>query len=444
MSDSKGPGGQQCRPARIAYVKLEPLSHEEVAALGRDRERKDTKRLFAHNDAHGTHNYYRPSNEEELRRHIEAYGDSDFGRMYWEAGGGDKLNYFTSVGRIKSTDGIDDFPLPGYRHQTESWKIFSYRNVDPFRVALDYCREIGVEFHAGYRVAGFHYPPPYDHFNHGDSFYKRHPELRGVDRAGNATPRISYAYPETREFVVSILREVAAYGVDGIALLYNRRPPLLDYEPPLVEGFQAEFGEDPRALPEDDSRWLAYRARVMTQFMREVRDAMRAVEGDLGMDRPIHISAVVAATLGENLQYALDIEKWIAEGLVDTIAPYSSLPSFDSLNEAWSEMADVDRWVAVTNGTNTKLALNIMPRQFSAEDYMRKANALYKRGVDNLFFWDADVRRAKFRPSWNALRRLGHREEVAEWVKRGEPDLTPPHQRITRLGDWDMRYVTAG
>jgi len=47
--------------------------------------------------------------------------------------------------------------------------------------------------------------------------------------------------------VVSVLREIAAYGVDGIALLYCRRPPLLDYEPPLVDG--ADWAASRLAVP---------------------------------------------------------------------------------------------------------------------------------------------------------------------------------------------------
>ena len=126
----------------------------------------------------------------------------------------------------------------------------------------------------------------HDHFNHGDSFYKKHPELRGADRAGNATPRISYAYPEVREFVVSLLSEMAEFPIDGICLLYNRRPPLVEYEPPVVQGFIDEFGEDPRQLDSMDSRWLSYRARVLTQFMREVREAMVAAASERGLSKP--------------------------------------------------------------------------------------------------------------------------------------------------------------
>ena len=96
---------------------------------------------------------------------------------------------------------------------------------------------MGIELHACYRVAGFHYPPPLDHDNETEEFYRTNTAWRGVDRAGNPTPRMAYTYPGVREFVVGLLAEMAGYGVDGVCLLYNRRPPLVEYEPPLVDGF---------------------------------------------------------------------------------------------------------------------------------------------------------------------------------------------------------------
>ncbi len=99
------------------------------------------------------------------------------------------------------------------------------KGIDPFRVALEYAHEMGLEFHAAYRTAGFHFPVPEDEWNTG-GVYDKHPEWRSIDRQGRPTPRLSYAYPGMRRLVVSLLKEMASYPIDGICLLYNRRPPL--------------------------------------------------------------------------------------------------------------------------------------------------------------------------------------------------------------------------
>ena len=147
------------------------------------------------------------------------------------------------------------------------------------------------------------------------TFYGYHPELRGVDRSGTQSPRLAYTYPEVRRLVVSLLREIAEYGVDGIGLWYNRRPPLVEYEPPLIEGFKAEYGEDPRELEDNDRRWLLYRARTLTQFMREVRQAMDDVAEDMGRSKRIEITAITMRNEEENIQNAMDLRAWTRDGV---------------------------------------------------------------------------------------------------------------------------------
>jgi len=439
-----GPGAFQCWNAGIAYIKLVALSDAEVSELRADRRRTDTRRLFAHDDAHGPHFNFRPTTAEDIRRHIEPYRDTDFSRIYWEAALGDRLQYFSDIGPVPAYDGLEDYGRLGDRMQAESWRIFRDKGIDPFQVALEHAHLVGLEFHAGLRVAGFYFPPPLDHYNHGLSFYKYHPELRGMDRQGRRTPRMSYAYPEVRRFVVSLLREVAGYPIDGIGIWYNRRPPVLEYEPPLSEGFKAEYGEDPTELDPKDSRWLAYRARTLTQFMREVRGAMDDEAEKQGRER-IEVSAIVMGSEADNLYYGMDLRGWIDEGVVDTLIPYTSAPALDSGAESWTDVRDAEYFVALTKGTSCRLALSILPRQMSPEDYRRKAAALYEVGVDYLFFWDSDAsNRAHYGNDWSGLRRLGHRDEIEAWTRAGEPSLATPTLALRKLGDWDLSYVTPG
>ena len=90
-----------------------------------------------------------------------------------------------------------------------------------------------------------------------------------------------------------------------------------------------------------------------------------------------------------------------------------------------------------------KLAPNLFPRGISPEDYKRRAHRLYAAGVDNLYFWDC-YQRTNFDPSWSALRRLGHKEELADWYARGGPPVERPRRSLSRFGDWDLSYVTPG
>ena len=445
VASGDSPGSFKCSDARIAYVKLVPLSEAEVDALQEERNRTDTRRLFGHSDAHVGHYGFRMTTAADVRRQIEPFRDSDFSRIYYEAGGGDTLLHLSKIGRVPTLDGIEDFGRQGDRMFSESWRIFRDNGVDPFKVALEHAHELGLEFHGCYRVAGFHSPPPLDRDGSMATFYGYHPELRGVGRSGNRSPRLAYTYPEVRRLVVSLLREIAEYGVDGIGLWYNRRPPLVEYEPPLIEGFREEYGEDPRQLDEKDRRWLLYRARTLTQFMREVRQALDGVAEDMGRSKRIEITAITMRDEEENLLNAMDLRAWVDEGLVDTLIPYTHKPNLDGASESWTDPRDLEFFRSLTDGTSCKLAPNIRPQRISPEAYRRRAGPLYDAGIEHLFFWDtAPLQRAHYGDEWNALRQLGHREEIAAWKATGEPSLESPAMALRRLGDWDLSYETPG
>ncbi len=439
-------GSFDCGPVRLAYVKLVPISDAERAAVQSDRRRTDTRRLFAHQDANGPQGLWRLSSAEEIQREIEPYRDTDFSRMYWEVGRGDLMFAFTEIGREATFYGLNDFARRFDRLHVESRRCFRKLGADPFRIALDYTHDVGMEFHAAYRVAGFRFPPPPDHFNYGDSLYDAHPEWRGVGRNGDRTPRLAYTYPQVRGYVVSLLREMARAPIDGVCLLYCRRPPLVEYEPPLVAGFQREYGRDPFRIDPHDPDWLSYRSCVLTQFMREVRAALDEVAQAQGRPNRIQLSAVVMGTERENLYYGMDLRAWLREGLVDTLIPYTSAPELDGVTPAWADPASLRFFVDLVRGTDVILAPNVMPRHMSPGDLRRRAAAIYDAGAEHMFFWDcaAGGGRANYRAMWSALRRLGRRDEIEAWRRAGEPDLSAPTVPLQRLGDWDLSYATPG
>jgi uncharacterized lipoprotein YddW (UPF0748 family) len=433
--------GNVCSPAWVAYIKLVPLSEDEVRALVDERGRKETRRLFAHNDAWSDHTRFRPVSAADIRHRVEAYRDTDFSRLYWEASQGDRCNYFTKIGLMPSDDWISDPHRLADRLAAESWRILRKKGIDPFRVALEHTHAIGLEFHASVRMAGFHFPTPETEWNTG-GVYDKHPEWRGTDRNGRATPRLSYAHPGFREFVLSLLKEVAGYPVDGICLLYNRRPPVVEYEAPVVDAFKAKYGKDPRKLDPKDPQWLAHRAEVLTSFMRDVRAAMDAIAQQQKRKR-IEVSAIVMSTEAENLYNAMDLPAWINNGSVDTIIPYTSVPNVDSNADSFEDPQAAEFFLRITRGTSCKAAFNFMPRQLSPETYRMRAHRLYEAGAEHFFFWDCNGRH-DYSPAWSALRRLGHREEIAAWARGGALRLPRPGSQLRRLGDWDLSYVTPG
>lgn len=442
LAGSEDAFGNIFSPCWLAYIKLVPLSDAEVARIQADRRRTDTRRLFAADDAFSATALYRFRTADDVRRQIEPYRDTDFSRMYWEAGAGDVTNYPSKVGRQNTQAWMAEHYRLCDRLRSASVQDFQKEGLDPFQIALTHSHAIGLEFHASYRVAGFYFPAPEDEWNAG-GLYERHPEWRSRDRLGRVTPRLSYAVPGVRDYVLSLHEEiVTAYPVDGISLLFNRRLPILGYDDPLVESFQAKYRQDPRQLPANDPRWLAHSAAVLTEFMREMRRRMQAAATRQGR-KPIGITAVVMSSIEENFSYGLDLAAWVKEGLIDTLIPYSSVKGINSRMQAWEDPATIAEFVQLTRGTPCKLAPNLMPRGLTPEQYKRRADGLYRAGVEHLFFWDC-FGRTNFDPSWSTLTRLGHREELADWSARGGPPVARPRSDLTRIGDWDLTYQTPG
>ncbi len=141
---------------------------------------------------------------------------------------------------------------------------------------------------------------------------------------------------------MALLTEVAAYPVDGLALLFNRQPPFVGYEAPVVASFQAATGFDAFGVGADDEAWLRHRSRAATQLLQEIRAALP--------DQPL--TTWVFGTRAQNLAYGLDVETWIRTGLIDTVIPYSSEPKGFSWTDSWTDDASIGYWTELVSGTD--------------------------------------------------------------------------------------------
>ncbi|MSP13591.1 MAG: hypothetical protein EXR62_11615 [Chloroflexi bacterium] len=394
----------QPRNAALAYVKLEPLTPGEVEAIQRDQTRTDTKRLIAYNDAQSFYYFRGATTAAEICAEIEPLRDTDVQKLIWDVGAGSNTQYFSEIGDYHYPEIAADFDFarPGDRVCAESFRILREKGIDPLDTALAYAHDLGLEFHGSYRVGGWIAAPEEASYLTG-RFYAAHPEWRCVDRDGTPITRMSYAFPGVQAFVISLLREVVARGVDGVCLVFIRGLPCVLYEQPLVESFHQQYGTDPRQAPADDSRWLSHQATCITGFMRAVRHEMDRIGQEVG--RHIQVSAYVLNTVSYCLSYGLDVATWAQEGLVDFIIPN---PTRGRGATGDSVDVDVAGFAQVLQGSPCKLYADLLPRQMSPEAYRQKALAYYQAGADGLALWDCDTNnRLAFKHQWGMVRRLG-------------------------------------
>lgn len=395
--------------AQLAFVRLVPLTAEEVEEYRMADGRPQTRLLAAEMDGQGPF-HTGARTVQDIQENLEPLRGTDVGKLFLGTGGigaGQTL-YPSRVGSMLGA-GEEDFPVEAGKRAAESLRNFQSRGVDPLKVAVDHAHSMGIEVYLGFRMGTMASMPPvwFEPVN----FWKTNPHWRCRDREGHSIVRLSLAYSQVRRFYLDLLAELAGYGVKGVQLIYTRRPPFVLFEPPVVEDFKKVFGIDPRRLPEPDRRrpgdppaaderlerhWSTY----VTTFMRELRER-------LNRQRPegprIEVLANVGYDADWNRHAALDLETWTREDLVDILCVYTGGDG--------TQKVDYDYFQKITRGTRTVFFEDVTPRNMPGSRYARQARKAYDGGAAGLAFWDSGGRIVR-KTQWHTIRRLGHREDL--------------------------------
>ena len=394
--------------AHLAFVRLVPLSAEEVEEYRRAGGRPETRLLAAEMDGQGPF-HAGARTVQDIQENLEPLRGTDVGKLFLGTGGigaGQTL-YPSRVGAMMGA-GEEDFPVEAGRRAAESLRNFRSRGIDPLKVAVDHAHSMGIEVYLGFRMGTMATMPPV--WFEPVHFWKRHPQWRCRDREGHSIVRLSLAYSQVRRFYLDLLAELAGYGVKGVQLIYTRRPPFVLFEPPVVEDFKKAYGIDPRRLPEParrrgdppaaDERLERHWASYVTTFMRELRQR-------LNRQRPRGPRIEVLANVGYdavwNRHAALDLEAWTREGLVDILCVYTGGDG--------TQRVDYDYFRKTTRDTRTVFFEDITPRNMPGSRYAREAGKAYAGGAAGLAFWDSGGRIVR-KTQWHTIRRLGHRKEL--------------------------------
>lgn len=441
----------------VMYVKLVPLSEKEVAWIQQDRAQKQTKKLIATLDGFSWIGRNYPTTKEEMLEDFEHFRDSDFGTIYWQIIGGDLVNYKSKLGTIPGSL-ADDYPRTGDGYVTNSIKRFNATGTDLTKLAVEAARSMDKKIMIGFRTQAWQTPPGFeDYFT--SEFYRKHPEWRTYDKDGTPVMRMSYAVPQVREHILGIFREVLAYQPDGIEIIYFRGLPLMLWEEAFTRQLSEKYGEDAKNMSEDDPRFSELRGEIMTGFMRDVRKMMDEVQKAQGRKKRYEISATVLHTEADNRRHGLDVERWIKEGLVDTIGIFPAAYHTSGYNKyagvSSGRRMELDWFSRITKGTKVGFyPLIVSSNLRSPKTTLAEAERYYQAGASGLIFWDPSPSKlytpASTQPErsytnpvtsyWSVISRLGHRDILKELESADRPQ--PKYIPLKRYGDyWFGRFI---
>lgn len=157
---------------------------------------------------------------------------------------------------------------------------------------------------------------------------RQHLDWFVTNRHGERTGVLNPALPQVREYELSLMMEVAAhYPVEWIHLDYIRFPcapaePYFSCDAQTRKLFKEFSGWDPLEIKAQDSgniawdEWLDWNRGQVTQFVRELREALKSTR------RTVKISAAVFPD-ADNARVLIgqDWPSWAEQGLVDMLCP---------------------------------------------------------------------------------------------------------------------------
>ena len=340
--------------------------------------------------------------------------------LWWSIGDHEVYHHETEIGEIIG-EGFDEFEGHDYFHSfsasqltrvAENTKHLIETTGGPLTTLIKMCRDAGIEFFPRVRMNS-HYRKDPSTPDYG-RFRREHPELL-IGRPGEAIPEgshewyirtgLNYAFPQVRTFIASIITELfERFDVDGVEMDFNRHPAFFRSDEAVASCY------------------------LMTDLVRHVRRRIDEVAAERG--RPIQLAVRVPPTLADSKRVGLDVEEWMAEGLVDIVTAGIGFVLFE---------LPVREFVEAAKGTDVKVYGCIEALRPAADKRVIRAMAkrCWDAGADGVYLYNffplpGDWRRPILNEIADpeSLKRLDARYELdrTDWA-----GLTGPHDGL--VGD---------
>ncbi len=222
---------------------------------------------------------------------------------------------------------------------------------------------------------------------------REHPEWLIRSPRGEFVGSANPALPAVREYERSLMLEVARdYRTDWIHLDYIRFPceptePYFSFDPETLRLFQEFSGVDLASVKAHDSgnmiwnEWLEWNRDRVTQFVRELRDSLKA-DG-----RTVRISAAVFPD-AENAKVLIgqDWAAWARERLVDMLCPMLYTNSVRFFAKSVKQAVDTGRGACLVC---PGIGIGTSHNQNTPEGMLEEMGICRSLGADGVIFFSS-------------------------------------------------------
>ena len=427
--------------SNIYWLRFVPMSDEEVAEYKNRIQDPSRKTLFAHMDG-DFHMFDNAIAPHDFCKPFYAMKDSDVGIVCQEVCN-DLIDYSTFDEVYAARDAITKRRMEYFRYLSENKEAV-------YKEQIAYAHKCGMQFFAGHRMQLSNFAFPYNFPMFTIPFVTEHPELRMKLRNGITCDFLSYAYPETQEFVINNILESAAQGFDGILLIFNRGQHL-GFEEPVAERYRAKYGDtaDFYRLPQNHPCLLEIYSDIMSEFFVKLRTALN----DFAVAHkatPLKVYLNTFFTIEDTLIHGFDLDRLAENGLIDGFIQ-TKQSVIEETDDVLAEdgLIDLEKYFKkaqteyiykrYTSSDIAKLADNaskfrkiadrydvafhteIQWEGFQApEAYVKGANAVYNAGASRIALWDCYPIRVQGLAEWAGTSQMGTPEHVAKMSKDGD------------------------
>jgi hypothetical protein len=367
------------------------------------KSRGGSKLIVVNDDGFSRFHSGRYRSQEDLRREMLGYRDTQVAVVEWCVIAGSRSNYPSKVTEMLGA-GMSEFPRRGDKLASETLNRMASEGVNSLQVVADACHEAGIACYASLRMNGDYntdmWGGSFPRFANSN-FWRDHPEFRQLDARGKVSSKPSFAFAEVRDFKLAILREVARQDIDGINLDFQRHPEFFGFEEPMARAFRDTYGVEASTVPEADPRWTPLRYKIMNEFVRDVRKLL----DEAGRLKGRHLGLSARIDWEKGPLWGCDAETWLKERLLDylvvgqyglggydfDIAPFVKLARGSGCAILFGEEATIKGHDRTAEEDRLIASGKLKPQSstlLTLDQYKARASRWYAAGADGLHLFN--------------------------------------------------------
>jgi glycosyl hydrolase family 10 len=326
----------------LSHVRLQGLTIEQQQLV--NSKAVIVPRVILHRDGFSGFYKGKMKNRAELVKVATRYQNEPLYTFDWCLGISTAFNIKTRRG-VLFGEGKTKFRRKGDKKASQTVNDLYKNGINPLRVIAQTLQRKKVHVNATLRMNAV-YPTRAGTTSNGP-FVMDNPQYRIINSRGKRLWKLSYAYPEVKDFMLSVLEDAVACGVDGIHLQFMRHPPFFGVDKPLIAEYKKRYGSFDIKKDYMSKKWQKLQCEVMTSFIKRIRK-MLDVQG-LKNNKKLTLS--VSFDFKNYYSQGLDVAAWVKSGWISVISPGYYLVG--------GKTFDLKPFVRMRQGTSCKIFPNL-------------------------------------------------------------------------------------